>query len=126
MVERTAYGDLVHLRHFIHDNEQKNWKDPDLVTNRLLTLTATNFQISNFLNESSYSFEEVEQIINQLYFELIPYSIKLTGTEEEKLLFSQLKNYLEEAKITNDQSFDIDYNERIKRLEHLIELLRQE
>ena len=126
MVERTVYSDLVYLHHFIDENEQNDWKDPDLVTNRLLTLTATNFQISNFLKDSTYSFEEVQHIISELYFELTPYSMKQVGTEEEKLLFSQLKNYLEEAKITNDQSLDIDYDERIKRLEYLIELLRQD
>jgi len=126
MVERTVYGELVHLHHFIDYNEQNDWKDPDLVTNRLLTLIYTNLQISIFLRESSYSFEEVEHIISELYFELTPYSIKQVGTEEEKLLFSQLKNYLEEAKITNDQSLDIDYDERIKRVEYLIELLRQD
>lgn len=126
MIERTVYGDLSFLHYAIDFNEQNDWKDVNLIEYRLTTLNSTNLQIGILLEESTYSFEEVEVIINNLHMELMPYSIKLTGIEEEQALFSLLKSYLEEAKITNDQSLDIDYGERIKRLEHLIELLRQE
>lgn len=126
MIERTVYGDLVFLHSHINHNEQNDWKDSDLVAYRVHTLNVTNLQVNMLLDESSYSFEEVESIISNLYMEMMPYSIKLTGKEEEKLLFSQLKSYLEEAKITNDQSLEIDYDECIKRLKYFIELLRQD
>lgn len=126
MIERTVYFDLVYLHHFIDENEQNDWNSPELVEYRLLTLNDTNHEVGTLLEESSYSFEEVESMITNLYFELMPYSIKLIGTEEGEVLFSQLKGYLEEANITFAQSLDLNYDKHIKRVEHLIELLRQD